>query len=352
LLAATAGQNDRVGRKLGLINGFSGRNEMLRTTFCEALGVEHPIVQAGMGPFGSGSELAAAVSNAGALGSLGGAGRPSEDLRQQLAVLRTLTERPFAVNFTQPWLQQHPESFDIALEMHAPIVSLALGDPGDLPARAHDAGALFIQQVHTVEQALLVAERGVDVIIAQGTEAGGFGGKVSTVALVPQVVDAVGPVPVLAAGGIADGRGLAAALVLGAQGVNLGTRFLASEEAAISDEWKRAILAAGSQNAVKVDVWDDIFGKPGGGAFDVVPRALETPFIEQWQGHRTDAAIDASRLQGEITSAIQQQNMERFVPFTGQSAGLIEEILPARDIVRRLIVQATEALESTSRLYG
>jgi enoyl-[acyl-carrier protein] reductase II len=203
-----------------------------------------------------------------------------------------------------------------------------------------------------VEQALLVAERGVDVIIAQGTEAGGFGGEVSTVALVPQVVDAVGPVPVLAAGGIADGRGLAAALVLGAQGVNLGTRFLASEEAAISDEWKRAILAAGSQDTVKVDVWDDIFGKPGGGAFDVVPRALETPFIEQWQGHRSDAAIDASRLQGEIMSAIQQQNMERFVPFTGQSAGLIGDILPARDIVRRLIVQATEALESTSRLYS
>jgi nitronate monooxygenase/enoyl-[acyl-carrier protein] reductase II len=236
--------------------------------------------------------------------------------------------------------------------MHAPVVSLALGDPGDLPARAHEAGALFVQQVHTVEQALLVAERGVDVIIAQGTEAGGFGGKVSAVALVPQVVDAVGPVPVLAAGGIADGGGLAAALVLGAQGVNLGTRFLASEEASISDEWKRVILAAGSQSAVKVDVWDDIFDKPGGGAFDVVPRALETPFIEQWQVHRADAAIDALRLQGEIMGAIQQQHMELFVPFTGQSAGVIGEILPARDIVRRLIVEATEALQNTSRLYG
>ncbi|MUU70589.1 nitronate monooxygenase [Pseudarthrobacter sp. GA104] len=96
---------------------------MLRTTFYEVLGVEHPVVQAGMGPFGSGAELAAAVSNSGALGSLGGAGRSPEDLRHQLSVLRTLTERPFAVNSTQPWLQQHPESFDIALEMHAPVVS-------------------------------------------------------------------------------------------------------------------------------------------------------------------------------------------------------------------------------------
>lgn len=325
---------------------------MLRTTFCEVLGVEHPIVQAGMGPFGSGAELAAAVSNAGALGSLGGAARSPGDLREQLSVLRTLTERPFAVNFTQPWLQQHPESFDIALELHAPVVSLALGDPGELPARAHEAGALFIQQVHTVEEAYLVAGRGVDVIIAQGAEAGGFGGKVSTVVLVPQVVDAVGPVPVLAAGGIADGRGLAAALVLGAQGVNIGTRFLASEEATISGEWKQAILAAGSQNAVKVDVWDDIFGKPGGGAFDVVPRALETPFIEQWQDHRADASAEAARLQSEIMEAVRQQRMERFVPFTGQSVGMIGEVLPARDIVQRLIEQATEALQNTSRLIG
>jgi enoyl-[acyl-carrier protein] reductase II len=231
-------------------------------------------------------------------------------------------------------------------------VSLALGDPGDLPARAHEAGALFIQQVHTVEPALLVAGRGVDVIIAQGAEAGGFGGKVSTAVLVPQGVDAVSPMPVLAPGGIADGRGLPAALILRAQGVNIGTRFLASEEAAISGEWKQAILGAGSQNAVKVDVWDDIFGKPGSGAFDAVPRALKTPFIEQWQDHCADTAIDTSRLQGEIMGAIQQQNMERFVPFTVQSAGLIGEILPARDIVQRVIEQATEALQNIYRLVG
>lgn len=102
---------------------------------------------------------------------------------------------------------------------------------------------------------------------------------------------------------------------------------------------------------MKVDVWDDIFGKPGNGAFDVVPRALETPFIEQWQDHRTDATRDAPRLQGEIMRAIQQQSMEQFVPFTGQSAGLIREILSARDIVRRLIEQATEALQDTARLF-
>lgn len=324
---------------------------MLRTPFCELVGVEHPIVQAGMGPFGSGSELAAAVSNAGALGTLGGVVRPAEDLRQQLALLRSMTDRPFAVNFTQPWLQQHPESFEIALELHSPVISLALGEPGDLPARAHAGDALFIQQVHTVEQAILAADSGVDVIIAQGSEAGGFGGRISTLALVPQVVDAVSPLPVLAAGGIADGRGLAAALVLGAQGANIGTRFVAAEEASVSDTWKRAIVAAASQDAVKVEVWDDIFDKPGNGAFDVVPRALETSFVEHWQGQRSVAAAERSRLQGEIMAAIQQQNMERFVPFTGQSAGLIADIRPARDIVLSLVEEARAALQGTSRRY-
>jgi nitronate monooxygenase/enoyl-[acyl-carrier protein] reductase II len=153
------------------------------------------------------------------------------------------------------------------------VISLALGDPGDLVKRAHDAGIRFVQQVHTVGQAQLVAERGVDVIIAQGTEAGGFTGMVAGSVLVPQVVDAVSPIPVVAAGGIGDGRGLAAALVLGAQGVNVGTRFLASTEASISIGWKRAILDARAEDAVKADIWDDIFPKPSGGAFDVVPRA-------------------------------------------------------------------------------
>ena len=323
---------------------------MLRTALCELLGIDHPVIQAGMGPFGSDATLAAAVSNAGAIGTLGGAGRSDEDLRKQLSELRDLTARPFIVNFTQPFLQEHPEAFDVALEASPPVMSLALGDPGELPKRAHDAGALFVQQVHTVEQARLVAERAVDVIIAQGTEAGGFTGTVAMPVLVPQVVDAVSPIPVVAAGGIADGRGLAAALVLGAQGVNMGTRFLASEEASIAESWKRAILDAQSQDAVKADVWDDIFPKPGGGAFDVVPRSLRTPFIEEWSGRRDEAAKRVEILQGEIWSGVNEGEMDRFVPFTGQVAGLIREILPAGEIVRGLISQAEETLQHAGRL--
>lgn len=323
---------------------------MIRTPVCDLLGIQHPVVQAGMGPFGSGAALAAAVSNAGAMGSLGGAFRPLGELRDQVRQLKESTEKPFAVNFTQPWVQDHPDALDLVLGLGVPVVSFALGDPGQWPRRAHESGALFIQQVHTVEQARMVAERGVDIVIAQGTEAGGFGGTIGMAVLVPQVVDAIRPVPVLAAGGIADGRGLAAALVLGAQGVNMGTRFLASAEASISEAWKQEIIAAGASAAVKAPVWDRIFPKPANGAFDVVPRALETGFLRKWGPDEDGAAARAADLRQEVVDGIQHGRMEEFVPFGGQSAGLIREILPAAEIVSRLIEQATDALTSVGHL--
>ena len=207
------------------------------------------------------AELVAAVSNAGALGSLGCDLRSVEDLTQQLSRIRQLTSRPFAVNHLLLTLNQ--DAFALTLHARPPVISLAGGDPGDLVKRAHDEGSLVVHQVHTVPQARQAAERGVDVIIAQGTEAGGHGGTVGALALIPQVVDAVSPIPVVAAGGIADGRGLAAALVLGAQGINVGTRFLASVEAPVGQGWKQAILEAASEDAVKFDAWNDISPSPG-----------------------------------------------------------------------------------------
>src|SRR5262245_7851926 len=195
----------------------------LRSPLCDLVGIEVPLVQAGMSIFTS-PALAAAVSEAGALGSLGAWNRPTDQFRRDLAELRELTERPFAVNHVVP--DCNTDAFAATLE-HAPaVISFALDDAGDLVRRVHDAGSLAMQQITTVRQAQLAADRGVDIIVAQGGEAGGYGGVVSTLSLVPQVVDAVGPVPVVAAGGIADGRGIAAALALGAAGVNLGSRFL------------------------------------------------------------------------------------------------------------------------------
>jgi enoyl-[acyl-carrier protein] reductase II len=172
--------------------------------------------------------------------------------------VRELTKRPFAVNHVVPLLDE--EAFEATLEAEPAVISLALGDPADLLERAHAAGAKVVHQVHTVEQALRVADLGVDAIIAQGSEAGGQGLAlgVGAMALVPQVADAVDPIPVLAAGGVADGRGLAAALVLGAQGANVGTRFLASHEASADEAWKQSILEARSQDAVRFEAWKEI----------------------------------------------------------------------------------------------
>jgi nitronate monooxygenase/enoyl-[acyl-carrier protein] reductase II len=300
-----------------------------------------------MGVF-TAAELVAAVCNAGGLGSLGSANRPVEDLKRQVARIRELTDRPFAVNHLVPTLSE--ESFQATLEARPAVISLSLGDPGHLVERAHAAGSRVMQQVHTVQQARRAAEQGIDIIIAAGGEAGGFGGAVAALTLVPQVVDAVHPIPVVASGGIADGRGLAAALVLGAQGINLGTRFLASVEAPIDDGWKRAILAAQSEDAIKVDFWNEVIPLPGTGGYGTVPRAIRTPFIDEWQAHRDEARRQAERLQGEVMVALQAGRFSELVPFAGQTAGAISDLLPAGEIVRRLVLDADEALGRAAAL--
>lgn len=321
---------------------------MLRTHLCEQLGIEHPVIQASIGPWSS-AELVAAVSNAGALGSVGTSLQTAEDLQEQLTRVSRLTDRPFAVNHTARPLNE--EAFALTLEARPKIVSFALGDPGELVERAHDAGVLFMQQVHTVQQAHRAAEKGVDVIIAQGSEAGGFGGTVSTLSLVPQVVDAVSPIPVVAAGGVADGRGLAAALVLGAQGVNIGTRFLASAEAGIADEWKQRILAASSEDAVKVEFANHVFPAPSiEGGYGTLPRVLRTPFVEEWNQRQDEAGQEAQRLGGELKTAMRDGRGHELIPFTGQTAGMIREVLPAGEIVRKLVAEAEETLRTATSL--
>jgi nitronate monooxygenase/enoyl-[acyl-carrier protein] reductase II len=209
-----------------------------------------------------------------------------------------------------------------------------------------------IHQVHTVRQAREAAERGVDAIIAQGSEAGGQGPPlgVGTLALVAQVVDAVDPIPVLAAGGIADGRGLAAALALGAQGANIGTRFLASEEASAHAAWKRSIIAAESEDVVRFEEWREFFPPASGRAYDVVPRVIRTPFVDEWRGRRDDVRGEAERLRGEVITALREDRIHELVPFAGQTAGLIREVLPAAEIVRRIVAEAEQALERAGRL--
>jgi enoyl-[acyl-carrier protein] reductase II len=169
-------------------------------------------------------------------------------------------------------------------------------------------------------------------------------------ALVPQVVDAVDPIPVVAAGGIADGRGLAAALVLGAQGINIGTRFLASTEAStVADAWRQAILQAQSQDAVKVEFANEVLPPLSPGGFtDARPRVLRTPFVEQWNQRLDAVHQEAARLRAEVMAALGEGRLHELVPFTGQSDGLVHDVLPAGEIGGRLIAEAEAALIATA----
>jgi enoyl-[acyl-carrier protein] reductase II len=317
---------------------------MLRTALCDLLGIEHPIVQAAIWPATS-PELVAAVSNAGGLGSIGSVFESAESLQRQVARVRELTDRPFAINHVVPLLNE--EAFAFTLAAKPAVISFALGDPGDLIAHAHAVGAKVLHQVHTVGQAQQAMQRGVDAIVAQGSEAGGQGMAQgpSTMLLVPQVVDLAGSIPVLAAGGIADGRGLAAALMLGAQGANIGTRFLASNEASAPDQWKQAILTAESEDAIRFHVWRSIMPPSGGATYDTVPRILHTPFVDTWHELPDEAERSAERLQGEIFAAVREGRSHEILPFTGQTAGLIDEILPAGEIVRQIVAEAKKRLE-------
>ena len=321
----------------------------MRTPICDLLDIEVPIIQAAIWP-ATAPELVAAVSEAGGLGSIGSVFESAESVERQIERVRELTERPFAVNHVVPLLDE--DAFEATLEAQPAVVSLALGDPGDLVERAHAAGAKVIHQVHTVGQACRVAKLGVDAIIAQGSEAGGQGMPlgVGAMALIPQVVDAVVPVPVLAAGGVADGRGLAAALVLGAQGANVGTRFLASEEASADESWKRAILATESEDVVRFEVWKEIFPPAGEDAYETVPRVMRTPFVEEWQRRPEEARREAERLRDEVISVIRQRRPHDLLPFTGQTAGMIRDVLSASEIVRQMVVGAEQVLEQANGL--
>ena len=310
---------------------------MLRTPLCDLLEIEYPIIQAGMGSATS-AALAAAVSNAGGLGSLGAFYRPPEDFRRELETLQSLTNRSFALNDVIPTLVE--ETFGAALVARPKVLSFALAEPSEYVKRAHDAGALVMHQVTNVRQAAEAAACGVDIIVAQGGEAGGYGGTVASLPLIPQVVDAVAPLPVVAAGGIFDGRGIAAALMLGAVGVNVGTRFLASHEAPFQ-EWKKPIVGAASEDAVKVEFINDIMPTPGTVGYETVIRSIKTPVLEAWLKH-PEAARAAP---DETLDKLSDSNFAN-LPISGQSAGGIREILPAGEIVQRLAREAAEALRS------
>ncbi len=333
---------------------------MLRTRLCDLLGIEVPIIAAPMGPSITGPELAAAVSNAGGLGIISFGANPPDLLRREIRRVRELTDRPFGVNIILHFPAD--EAVGVCLEERVPVLSFFWGDPAPYVERAHAAGVRVVDQVGSVEAARRAASAGVDAIIAQGVEAGGhIVGAVTTLALVPRVVGAVNPTPVLAAGGIADARGLVAALALGAEGVVLGTRLLATPEAAAHPIYKQKVLEATEEETVRTTLF-------GGGWPNAPHRVLRTPFVEQWLSQEARGSeqrpdepvigetsfggqrIPVQRFMGLPATAEATGDIESMALLAGQGVGLVHEIKPAAEIVQELVEGARRVI--TQRLSG
>lgn len=307
---------------------------MLRTRICELLGIEHPIVLGGMGT-GTSPALVAAVSAAGGLGVLGATRQDPAEVARDGEAIRALTDRPFGLNLLL--FMERPGQYDGLLAARPRVVSTAWPsleqDLGGYVTRAHAIGALFMHMVSTVTEAKAAARAGADVIVAQGTEGGGHIGLMGTMPLVPMVVGAVAPTPVLAAGGVADGRGLAAALALGADGVLLGTRFLATDEAPIAKGFKQAIVESDGHDTLVTDIPDVANDQVWPGAY---VRVRRNRFIEEWMGRGHELRRHRAEVSAQLREAAKAGDPDRGAIMIGQTAGLIDRVEPAADLVRQI----------------
>jgi NAD(P)H-dependent flavin oxidoreductase YrpB (nitropropane dioxygenase family) len=317
---------------------------MIATRLTQQLGIRHPIVQAGMGGAAC-ADLAAAVSNAGALGTLGMIRRAPAFIRDQIRKTRALTSRPFAVNLVPP--VPAPEGLesqlDVCLQERVPIISFFWCDPSPFVKRCHDAGSLVMQQVGSADEARRAVDAGVDVVIAQGHEAGGHvRGQVGLVSLLPAVVDAVSPAPVVAAGGIADGRALVAALALGADAVWVGTRFVASEESEAHPDYKKRLVGARETDTVYTELFH--IGWPPHSPHRVLRNALTegapAPAGVIARTNLGDRIVDVVAFSSGGPTIHTEGQTDLMPNYAGQGVASIHEILPAAVIVERMITEA------------
>jgi nitronate monooxygenase len=316
----------------------------LRTAFTSAVSVEHPIASAPMGG-SAGGALAAAVSNGGGLGLVGGARGDRDWLAREFALVAGQTTRPWGVGFLT-WAVD-PDTVAWALEHRPAAVMSSFGDPAPFAGRVRDAGAKLIAQVTDLDEARQALDAGADVLVAQGSDAGGHSGRnaIGTLSFVPSVVDLAGSTPVLAAGGIVDGRGLAAVLALGAAGALMGTRFQASFEALVPPDVGKALLGARGSDTERSRVLDIARGAPWPDRY--VARTLRNPFLETWSGRERELLDDAPARQGYREAAA--RNDPDVVPvWMGQAVDLITTIEPAEDLVAAIAAEAESALARAS----
>jgi nitronate monooxygenase len=312
----------------------------LRTAFTESLSVEHPIALAPMGGVAGGA-LAAAVSNAGGLGLLG-AGRGERDwLDRELALVTDLTTKPWGVGFLT-WAID-TDAVARVLDFQPSVVMLSFGDPTPFVQRVHDAGATLILQVTDLDEARQAVDLGAGVVVAQGSDAGGHAGEnaIGTMSFVPSVVDLVGPTPVLAAGGIVDGRGLAAALALGAAGALVGTRFQASVEALVPAEVSKWLLAAQGEDTERNRILDIARGAPWPDRYPA--RTLRNEFLDTWRNREGELRADTAAQQA-YRQAAGRQGYDVLPIWAGQAVGQITSIEPAADLVGVLAADAELAM--------
>jgi enoyl-[acyl-carrier protein] reductase II len=307
------------------------------TPICDLFGIEYPIFLAGMGQVAY-AEVCAAVSEAGGFGTLGMVGASPDQIGAEMRKVRRLTKKPFGVDLLQALPDQVEAAIDVIIGEGAAAFIAGLGVPGPVIGRCHAGGVKVISMCGTVRHAQSAEAAGCDVVVAQGTEAGGHTGKVATMALVPQTVDAV-RIPVLAAGAIVDGRGLAAALALGAQGIWMGTRFIASREARAAQQFKERILEAQGTETIVTRCYS---GKP--------MRVISNPYVEEQE--RSPEAIKRfpeQLIRSAMAGVMNYVDDAATDPHktcmpAGQGIGAIGDILPAGEIVARVVREAREVV--------
>lgn len=319
----------------------------LHTPLCDLLGVKRPIMLAGMGGV-SYAELAAAVTNAGGYGVLGMAGRGPDFIREQMRLVRKLTDGPFGVDLLAASPESLTASVDVIIEEGASSFVAGLGVPMPIMEKLKKAGLKVMVVCGAVKHAVKAEQAGCDAVICQGGEGGGHTGLVGTMPLVAQAVEAV-KVPVVAAGGIYDGRGLAAALALGATGVWMGTRFIASAEAHAGELYRQTIVESSDEDTVRTRCYS---GKP--------MRVRKNPYVDDWESRPGDIqpfpmqAIHSTNagVMGGIGGQIEGLDADSSCFAMGQSAGGVHDVLPAAEIVARIMSEAEASIDRVAKLRG
>jgi enoyl-[acyl-carrier protein] reductase II len=323
-----------------------GGSMNLRTPICDQFGIDFPIFLAGMGGVAY-ADVCAAVSEAGGYGTLGMASCTPEQIREEMRAVRKQTSKPFGVDLLAALPDHMMECIDAIIEEGANAFIAGLGVPEQLIEKCHSGGVKVISMCGKVKHAVRAEEAGCDIVVAQGTEAGGHTGKVAGMALIPQIVDAV-DIPVLAAGSIVDGRGLAAALAFGAQGVWMGTRFIASHEAHAAEIYKKRIAEIREEDTVVTRCYS---GKP--------MRVIRNPYVEEWETRPEDiapfplqalASMEAGVFDALRPELADELDAERAAMPCGQGAGAIHEILSCREIIEKVMREARETVEGMAGL--